>query len=98
MLDNKLKHSFESLIEPVHTATISSEYRCQMVRKVAIIRIMILISTYKHKPTNRPSTTDHSKMMNESVKKSLEKSTNVLEEKRKIVKRKICIKKDTRLQ
>ena len=31
--------------------------------------------------------------MNESVKKSLEKSQNVLEEKRKIVKRKICIKK-----
>ena len=39
------------------------------------------------------STRDHSKMMNESVKKSLEKSKNVLEEKRKIVKRKICIKK-----
>ena len=34
-------------------------------------------------------------MMNESVKKSLEKSKNVLEEKRKIVKQKICIKKDT---
>ena len=34
-------------------------------------------------------------MKNESVKKSLEKSENVLEEKRKIVKRKICIKKDT---
>ena len=34
-------------------------------------------------------------MMNESVKKSLEKSKNVLEEKGKIVKRKICIKKDT---
>ena len=33
-------------------------------------------------------------MMNESVKKLLEKSKNVLEEKRKIVKRKICIKKD----
>ena len=32
-------------------------------------------------------------MMNESVKKSLEKSKNVLEEKRKIIKRKICIKK-----
>ena len=32
-------------------------------------------------------------MMNESLKKSLEKSKNVLEEKRKIVKRKICIKK-----
>ena len=32
-------------------------------------------------------------MMNESVKKSLEKSKNVLEEKRKIVKQKICIKK-----
>ena len=31
--------------------------------------------------------------MNESVKKSLEKSKNVLEEKRKIVKRKIFIKK-----
>ena len=31
--------------------------------------------------------------MNESVKKSLEKSKNVLEEKRNIVKRKICIKK-----
>ena len=31
--------------------------------------------------------------MNESVKKSLEKSKNVLEEKRKIVRRKICIKK-----
>ena len=33
-------------------------------------------------------------MMNESVKKSLEKSKNVLEEKRKIAKRKICIQKD----
>ena len=33
-------------------------------------------------------------MMNESVKKSLEKSKNVLEEKRKIAKHKICIKKD----
>ena len=32
-------------------------------------------------------------MKNESVKKSLEKSKNVLEEKRKTVKRKICIKK-----
>ena len=30
--------------------------------------------------------------MNESVKKSLEKSKNVVEEKRKIVKQKICIK------
>ena len=37
-------------------------------------------------------------MKNESVKKSLEKSKNVLEEKRKTVKRKISIKKDTRLQ
>ena len=37
-------------------------------------------------------------MKNEGVKKSLEKSKNVLEEKRKIVKQKICIKKDTRLQ
>ena len=41
------------------------------------------------------SNRDHSKMKNESVKKSLEKSKNVLEEKRKTVKRKICIKKDT---
>ena len=32
-------------------------------------------------------------MMNESVKKSLEKSKNAIEEKRKIVKQKICIKK-----
>ena len=32
-------------------------------------------------------------MKNESVKKSLEKSKNVLEEKRKLVKQKICIKK-----
>ena len=32
-------------------------------------------------------------MMNQNVTKSLEKSKNVLEEKRKIVKRKICIKK-----
>ena len=31
-------------------------------------------------------------MMNESVKKSIEKSKNVLEEKRKTLKRKICIK------
>ena len=31
--------------------------------------------------------------MNESVKKSLEKSKNVLEEKQKMVKRRICIKK-----
>ena len=31
--------------------------------------------------------------MNESVEKSFEKSKNVIEEKRKIVKRKICIKK-----
>ena len=38
-------------------------------------------------------------MMNESVKKSLEKSKNILEEKRKNVKQKICIKKrHTRLQ
>ena len=41
------------------------------------------------------SNRDHSKMKNESVKKSLEKSKNVLEEKRKTVKRKICIKKKT---
>ena len=34
-------------------------------------------------------------MENEIVKKSLEKSKNVLEEKRKNVKQKICIKKDT---
>ena len=32
-------------------------------------------------------------MKNESEKKSLEKSKNVLEEKRKKVKRKVCIKK-----
>ena len=32
-------------------------------------------------------------MKNESAKKSLEKSKNVLEEKHKIVKQKICIKK-----
>ena len=32
-------------------------------------------------------------MKNEIVKKSLEKSKNVIEEQRKIVKRKICIKK-----
>ena len=32
-------------------------------------------------------------MKNESVKKSLEKSKKILEEKRKMVKRKICIKK-----
>ena len=31
--------------------------------------------------------------MNESVKKSLEKSKNVLEEKRKTIKQKICTKK-----
>ena len=37
----------------------------------------------------------HSKMKDESVKKSLEKSNNVLEEKRKIVKRKICIQRHT---
>ena len=36
---------------------------------------------------------DPSKMKSESVKKSLEKSKNVLEEKRKMVKQKICIKK-----
>ena len=37
--------------------------------------------------------------MNESVKKSLEKSKKVLEEMRKIVKQKICIQKtNTRLQ
>ena len=35
-------------------------------------------------------------MKNESVKKSLEKSKNVLEEKPKIVKQKICIKKTHR--
>ena len=34
-------------------------------------------------------------MKNESEKKSLEKSKNVLEEKRKIIKRKNCIRKDT---
>ena len=34
-------------------------------------------------------------MLNESVKRSLEKSKNVLEEKRNIVKQKICIKKYT---
>ena len=33
-------------------------------------------------------------MKNESVRKSPEKSKNVLEEKRKMVKQKICIKKD----
>ena len=36
---------------------------------------------------------DHSKMKNESVKKSHEKSKNVLEEKRRMVKQKVCIKK-----
>ena len=34
-------------------------------------------------------------MKKESVKKSLEKSTNVLEEKRKMAKQKISIKKET---
>ena len=41
------------------------------------------------------SNRDHSKMKNESEKKSLEKSKNVLEQERKSVKRKICIKKKT---
>ena len=36
-------------------------------------------------------------MKNESVNKSLEKSKNVLEEKRKIVKQKFCIKKTNTL-
>ena len=36
---------------------------------------------------------DHSKMKNKSVTKSLEKSKNLLEEKRKMVERKNCIKK-----
>ena len=36
---------------------------------------------------------DHSKMKNKSVKKSLEKSKNVLEDKRKMFKRQTCIKK-----
>ena len=39
------------------------------------------------------SNRDHSKMTNERVKKSVEKSKNVLEEKRKIVTKKICIQK-----
>ena len=37
---------------------------------------------------------DNSKMKNESVKKSLENSNNVLKETRKIVRQKKCIKKD----
>ena len=37
-------------------------------------------------------------MKSESVKKSLEKSKIVLDEKRKMNKRKICIKRPTRLQ
>ena len=45
-------------------------------------------------PSYRCAGTNHSKMKNESVKESLEKSKKVLEEKRKMVKRKICIKKD----
>ena len=36
-------------------------------------------------------------MKNEIVKKSLEKSKNVLEEKRKMVERKICIKRRLQL-
>ena len=58
-------------------------------------------SHIKHKPTNvvrialelrSESNGDYSKMKNEGVKKSFEKSKNVLEEKRKIVKQKNCIK------
>ena len=48
--------------------------------------------------TSRSLTTIDSKMKSESVKKSLEKSKNVLEEKRQMVKQKICIKTPTRLQ
>ena len=43
--------------------------------------------------TRSDNNRDHSKMKHESLKTSLEKSKNVLEEKRKVVKRKICIKK-----
>ena len=59
-------------------------------------------SHIKHKPTNvvrialelrSESNGDYSKMKNEGVKKSFEKSNNVLE-KPKIVNQKICIKKD----
>ena len=39
------------------------------------------------------SNSDISKMKNQSMKKSLEKSNNVLEEKRKTVKRNYCMKK-----
>ena len=42
----------------------------------------------------RESNENHVKMNNESAKKSLEKSKNVPEEKRKMVGRKICIEKD----
>ena len=57
----------------------------------AIMPFLLLcwIQIYFRSESNR----DHSKMKNESVKKSVEKSKNVLEEKRKIVKRKFCIKK-----
>ena len=59
-------------------------------------------SHIKHKPTKvgrialelrSESNGDYSKMKYEGVKKSFEKSKNVQEEKRKIVKQKTCMKK-----
>ena len=54
--------------------------------------IIVLFCNQVYISDKSESYRDHSKMKNKSVKKSFEKSQNVLEEKRTIVEQKICIK------
>ena len=62
----------------------------------AIVFDMLQPTSYEQQALLRSENNrDHSKMKNESVKKSLEKSKNVLEEKRKMVQQKIFVKTNT---
>ena len=58
----------------------------------AIWPLIFLLCNQVYISNKSENNTDHPKMKNERVEKSLEKSKNVLEEKRKMVKQKICIK------
>ena len=101
----KTKQSGEPLSvtrEPTNVGWIALERQARQFNSSGLLYRSIFLYGCKkpspHRDSNHwqsllRSTRDHSKMMNKSVKKSLDKAKNVLKEKRKIVKRKICIKK-----
>ena len=71
---------------------------CQLVYHALIVPLLQPILYSQQALLQSENNRDHSKMKNESVEKSLEKWMNILEERRKMVKQKMCLKRPKRLQ